>query len=75
MTYRAFFVLILLSGLLYNNSFAQFDPNPELEWYTIETDHFYIHYHKGTERTAAAVAKIAEEIYGPVTSLYDYNLL
>jgi Tol biopolymer transport system component len=73
MTYRAFFVLILLSGLLYNNSFAQFDPNPELEWYTIETDHFYIHYHKGTERTAAAVAKIAEEIYGPVTSLYDYK--
>ncbi|MCI0449361.1 MAG: biopolymer transporter Tol [Chlorobi bacterium] len=53
--------------------FAQFEPNPELDWFTIETQHFYIHYHKGTERTANLVAKIAEEIYGPITSLYNYR--
>lgn len=64
---------IILSLLLVNIFvFAQFDPNPELEWFTIETEHFYVHYHKGTERTANATAKIAEEIYGPITKLYNY---
>lgn len=63
-------VLILFTSL---NSFSQFEPNPEFEFYTIETEHFYIHYHKGTERTANIVAKIAEEIYEPITSLYQWS--
>jgi Tol biopolymer transport system component len=45
----------------------------ELEWRTIQTDHFYVHYHTGTERTARITAKIAEEIYEPITSLYHYK--
>src|SRR5947209_6105507 len=68
---KIIFVLFLVF-IYTKSSFAQFDPNPQLEWYTIETDHFYIHYHKGTERTANTVAKIAEEIYGPITSLYNW---
>ncbi len=47
--------------------------HPELDWLTIETDHFQVHYHTGAERTAALVAKIAEEIYWPITSLYLYE--
>jgi Tol biopolymer transport system component len=47
--------------------------HPELTWYTIETRHFYVDYHDGEERTAQLVAKIAEEMYGPVTSLYHYE--
>ncbi len=55
--------------------FAQDDDfyHPELNWRTIETEHFYVHYHEGTERTARVVAKVAEEIYGPVTSLYHHE--
>lgn len=54
--------------------FAQDEPHhPELVWHTIETDHFFVHYHEGAERTAQLTAKIAEEIYGPVTSLYDHE--
>jgi len=55
--------------------FGQMQPfnHPELEWRTIETDHFYIHYHQGTERTAQLTAKIAEQIYDPITSLYSYE--
>ncbi|HMQ79869.1 MAG TPA: biopolymer transporter Tol, partial [Ignavibacteria bacterium] len=64
--------ILLLLLLISTVTFSQFEPNPELEWFTIETDHFYIHYHKGTERTAKLTAKIAEEIYGPITSLYKY---
>ncbi len=68
MLYKILILLFVLTTL----SYSQFKPNPELDWYTIETAHFYIHYHPGTERTANLVAKIAEEIYGPITSLYKY---
>ena len=49
------------------------EPHPELEWYTIETKHFIINYHKGAERTAQTIAKITEEVYGPITSLYNHE--
>ena len=51
---------------------------PGLDWYTIETDHFLVHFHQdstgaGSGRTAQVVARIAEEIYGPITGLYEYE--
>jgi Tol biopolymer transport system component len=53
---------------------AQDEPHhPELDWKTIETEHFYVHYHASAERTAQLTAKIAEEIYGPVTFLYNHK--
>lgn len=45
----------------------------ELYWQTIETKHFFINYHNGAERTARVIANIAEDIYGPVTSLYQHE--
>ncbi|HCV43605.1 MAG TPA: biopolymer transporter Tol, partial [Bacteroidetes bacterium] len=54
--------------------FAQEDfYHPELTWRTIETEHFLVHYHDGAERTARTVSKIAEEVYEPVTSLYNHK--
>ncbi|MCH8288090.1 MAG: PD40 domain-containing protein [Candidatus Marinimicrobia bacterium] len=47
--------------------------HPELEWRTITTEHFTVTYHDGVERSAKRVAKIAEEIYEPVTFLYDHQ--
>lgn len=47
--------------------------HPELEWKTIETDHFFVHFHNGAERSGRVVAKIAEEIYEPITSLYGHK--
>ncbi len=51
---------------------------PELSWHTIETEHFLVHYHGSqdglsSERTAHVVARVAEEVYGPITSLYDHE--
>ena len=46
--------------------------HPELIWRTMETEHFIVHYAAGTERTAATIAKIAEEIHDPITGLYGY---
>lgn len=63
-------IYILVSGIALTQDEP---PHPELEWYTIETEHFYVHYHKGAERTAQLTAKIAEEIYEPITSLYNHK--
>lgn len=45
-------------------------PHNHLPWFTIESEHFLVHYQEGSSRTAQVASKIAEEIYEPVTSLY-----
>ncbi len=56
------------------SSYSQFTEfHPELQWYTIKGEHCMVHFHKGAERTAKVVAKIADEVIGPLTSLYDYD--
>ena len=47
--------------------------HPELEWQSFETEHFLIHFHQGTERSAREAASVAEKVYGPVTQLYGYQ--
>ena len=47
--------------------------HPELSWFTVETEHFAVHFHAGAEHTAQEVARIAEQIYQPVTQLYGYR--
>jgi Tol biopolymer transport system component len=60
--------------LVTSSSFSQEEDfhHPELHWRTIETPHFLVHYHDGSERTARVVAKVAEEVFDPVTSLYNH---
>lgn len=52
---------------------AQAVPNPRLEWKTISTEHFDVHFHEGAEWTAREVATVAEEIYPYITGVYDYE--
>ena len=47
--------------------------HPELVWKTMESDHFLVHFHNGTEWTAREVLSIAEFVYVPVTDMYDYR--
>ncbi len=35
---------------------------PDLKWFTIETQHFYIHYHNGLEKIAEESAILFEEV-------------
>ena len=49
----------------------------DLTWYTMETEHFLVHFHadssgRGSSRTARVVAEVAEDIFEPITSLYDH---
>lgn len=57
-----------------SNIFAQFTEfHPELDWYTIKGKNVEVHFHEGAERTAQTVLKIAEEVWDPICSLYDYQ--
>jgi Tol biopolymer transport system component len=68
---RICLIVFLLGG---SSAFAQFTEfHPELKWFTIKGQHVEVHYHNGAERTARVVAKIADEVWGPITSLYDYD--
>ncbi len=46
-------------------------PNNHLRWYTIESEHFKVHFQQGNSRSAQVTSKIAEQIYPDVTSLYQ----
>ncbi len=69
---KKFFITILVLWAQFN--FAQFNQfHPELNWYTIKGKHVQVHYHEGTERTAKTICKIADEVWEPITSLYNYE--
>jgi Tol biopolymer transport system component len=70
---RLIFTVALFAAI---NLRAQDEPqwtHPELKWSTIETPHFYVHFHNGAEHTGKLAAKIAEEVYAPITALYGYE--
>jgi Tol biopolymer transport system component len=68
--FRIIFFVLTAGGL----TFAQFTQfHPELTWYTIKGKHVQVHYHEGAERTAKVVAKIGDEVWDPITSLYNYE--
>ena len=67
-------VLLFLVILMILGAEVQAYNHPELKWRTIEGKHFRVHYHQGAERTAQLAVQIADEIYEPITSLYDYPL-
>ncbi len=67
-------ILVFIYIFVPSIAVSQEDYNhPELEWNTIETKHFFVHFHNGAERTGHEVAKIAESIYGPVTRMYSHE--
>ena len=47
--------------------------HPELEWQVLETDHFRVQFHQGSEHAARYTAEVAEAAYTPVTELYRYE--
>jgi hypothetical protein len=64
------FVLLLLIGSI--SLMGQFN-HPELEWRTLEGEHFIVHFHQNTEWTANEALHVADEIYPAITSLYQYE--
>ncbi len=66
----SFLFLLLFSSKIFSQ-FTEF--HPELDWYTIKGKHADIHFHDGAERTAQVVAKIVDDVWDPICSLYGYE--
>ncbi len=63
-----FILLIILLPTSSTQAQISFSRNhPELKWTIIETEHFQIIYHQGTEKIAERCAQIAESVYQPIT--------
>ncbi|MEZ4459807.1 MAG: hypothetical protein R3E66_08760 [bacterium] len=60
-------VLVMVFG-----SVAWAIDDPELEYFTIETPHFYVHYHTGAEDLAMKVAITCEEAHAALVPLLDW---
>jgi Tol biopolymer transport system component len=48
-------------------------PQNHLDWYTVSSDHFLVHFQEGNDRPARVISRISEEVWGEVTELYDYE--
>lgn len=75
-TYLAFlFVLVLAPGFLFGQTNPEYYDYPQnhLKWYSIESDHFIVHFQEGNSRSAQVVSRISEEIYEPITDLYQHE--
>ena len=76
---RSIYLLLLFCFGFSLTTLAQTDPQfydyPQnhLNWYSIESEHFIIHFQEGNSRSAQVTSRIAEEIYDPITSLYMYE--
>ena len=64
------YIVLFLLSFIYSQ--ARYN-HPELDWYTFETQHFKIHYHKGTEISAREAATVAELIYPKITEFYEFE--
>ncbi len=65
-------LLTTLPGLARFQLFTQSN-HGELEWKTMESEHFYIHYPTPLEELARETASVAEQIYGPVTQQLQHE--
>lgn len=48
-------------------------PTNHLDWYTLDSRHFSVHFQEGNSRTAQVVSSIAEEVFPGITRLYEYE--
>jgi hypothetical protein len=67
---RILFLIIFIMNLVFPQGWHN---HPELNWKTIETEHFLIHYHEETYRSAHEAAVVSEKIYEPITAFYEFE--
>lgn len=72
--YRRHLFALLIFLFVLTPVWAQYEPHhPELEWKTVESEHFIYNFHPGTEWSVAMAMEVAETIYPHVTGLYDWE--
>ncbi|MBU0574472.1 MAG: hypothetical protein KKH83_08375, partial [Candidatus Margulisbacteria bacterium] len=67
------FICFYLLFFVFNfAAYAATSIDPSLKWYTIETDHFYIHYYTEEEAIAKRLAVIAEDVHNTISGILKH---
>ena len=72
MIMRKFYFFILLQIIFLNSLYSASIYDPKLKWKTIETPHFYIHFHQGEQVPAKLTANLAEEVHEKLCFFFQY---
>ncbi|MDR9414988.1 MAG: hypothetical protein RI564_01800 [Gracilimonas sp.] len=68
------FCVALSTSVSAQTDIAFYDyPQNHLDWYTIESEHFLVHFQEGNTRSGQVISRIAEEVYEPITTLYQHE--
>ena len=65
-----FSFFILLSIFIVPSSAQSAEIDPSFDFFTIETDHFSIHYHQGLDSVATKMAAIAEKAHNKLSKVF-----
>lgn len=66
-------ILFAFSFFLYGaGAYAGIFHDPRLDWKTLHTPHFKVHYHSGLESQARAVVVMVEEVHERLTTHFDW---
>jgi hypothetical protein len=66
-------VALILACLFSFAARAAVSHDPALEWRTLHTQHFAIHFHQGGEETARKAAAIAERVHARLTQTFTWE--
>ena len=66
------YLVFILASIAFSFSQDMYN-HPELDWKTITTDHFKIHFYSDTESIAREGAYVAEHIYPQITEFYEFE--
>lgn len=66
-------LLFSLCCMAFNHSQAALSQDPSLQWQTLYTEHFEIHFHDGEEPLAREVGSIAEAVHVKLSKKYNWT--
>src|SRR3970040_1350117 len=69
---RVLLLCCLFFFLITSDSHGAVRYHPSLKWWTIETEHFYIHYYEGEDALAKIAAVYAEDVYVRLTESLNW---
>ena len=68
---KKFKLLLLFLVFLFSQKVSAAVYDPKLEWKTITTAHFHIHYYPGEEKVVQKLVPMVEEVYDELTKRWD----
>lgn len=67
------FILLVLVCFFSNNVFSGYSHDSSLDWYSLHSPHFHLHYHDGLEEVASETLFLAERIHDRLSQQLNWT--